>query len=196
MEEQELINRVVQDIDVESENMLIQQTKWVLERHENLNQGLMTRAVSLVGFAGIELSLVGQMIINLRKTAGSKKWSFDSQLVMFGIEALAVLALITCIGFLFWSVRPRKDVYIPGVGDIISRLEDSKDPSLSERAQSFLRLSLPMDQMMMKGPKGLSYSDYLTQENRHRGQYFVYGFNTLVFSQFALGILVLVAYWR
>lgn len=196
MEEQEWISREVQDIDVDSENMLIQQTRWVLERYENLNQGMMTRAVSLVGFAGIELSLVGQMIINLRKTAGVKKWSLHSQLVMFGIESLAVLALLACIGLLFWSVRPLTNVYLPGVNDIIARLEDSKDASLSKRAQSFLRLSLPMDQMLMKGPKGESYSTFLAEENKHRGQYFVYGFNTLVFAQFALGILVLVAYWR
>jgi hypothetical protein len=186
----------VRKIDMESEKVLIQQARWILERLEAVNQGLMSRAVSLVGFAGIELSLVGQMIINLRKSVATKKWSLNSQLVLFGVESITVLALLLCIAFLFLSLRARKEPFIPGTEDISQRMEDVNSQELTEDQQMFLLRSFPLHQLLGQGHGGLSYGQYLALENRYKGRYFTSGFNTLVIAQAGLGTLVLLAFWR
>ena len=196
MEQKPVISQPIRDIDIDSERLLIQQAQWVFERLEGINQGLMGRAVSLVGFAGIELSLVGQMVINLRKSVSKKNWSLHSQIPLFVLESITVLALLTCIGFLFWSFRPRKKPFVPGIEDMIQRLDDIDKAEVNERQDLFMRRSFPLHQLLMRGVEGPTYSKYLNEENKHRGKFFALGFNTLVGAQFGLGILVLFAYWR
>lgn len=186
----------IRNIDMESERLLIQQAQWVLERLEGANQGLISRAVSLVGFAGIELSLVGQMVINLRKSAGTKKWSLHSQFVLFSAESVTVLSLLACIVFLFVSFMARKEPFIPGTGDMNQRLDDTVKQELTESQRLFMLRSFPLHQLLGEGRGGITYSEYLALDNRHKGRYFSWGFNTLVFAQVGLGTLVLLAYWR
>lgn len=197
MGDQQRIEKTLVNVDAESEIMLISHTHWVLERMENLNQGIMSRSVSLAGFAGIELSLVGQMVINLRKNVGIKKWSLSSQWVLFGFEATTVICLLFCIGFLLWSVRPLDPGYIPGVVAIRNRLEDSEQPEMSVQDRLSLRTSLPLEQLLNReSSKEPQYGKFLVEENKERGKWFRYGFRILIASQIALGTLVLIAYWR
>lgn len=178
---------------MESEKLLIQQAQWVLERLEAVNQGLISRAVSLVGFAGIELSLVGQMVINWRKSSEQKNWSIRSQLVLFSVESITVLALLLCIAFLFFSLMARREPFIPGTHDMSQRMEDAINPEVTENQRLFMLRSFPLHQLLGKGHGGDTYSEYLSADNRHRGKYFTWGFRTLVFAQVGLGILVLFA---
>jgi hypothetical protein len=195
MQDRQKLEKQVVDIDVASEEMLINQMRWVLERIENLNQGIMGRAVSLAGFAIVELSLVGQLIVTLRKSPLTKNWSINSQKVVFFFAAIVVLCLLLCIGFLMSCVRPMKPGYIPGIEDIQVRLEEG-ELAKTPAARMFIRKSLTSEQLLYGNSNGKTYGKELSQENLERGAQFRLGFAMLMISQVALGAFVLFAYWR
>lgn len=185
-----------QAIDLEVERVLIQQAQWATERLEGVNQGLMTRAASLMGFAGLELSLVGQLVVNLRRPDPGIKWSSCHTWLVFGLDAATVISLLTCIGFLFACLRGIKEPKLPGVEAMVDRLDwiDSRD--FDKEKKRVERASFPLQQLLMRGEKTIPYGVFLTQENHDRGKKFIRGFKTLVLSQVILGALVLVSYWR
>lgn len=183
-------------IDLDVEKVLIQQTQWILERQESVNQGIMTRATSLMGFAGLELSLVGQLVVNLRRQESVVKWSSCHTWLVFGLEAATVVSLLLCIGFLFACIRGIRGPRLPGTQALVERMDWIDNQNFDNEIKRFELASFPLQQLLMRGQKEISYGEFLKRENYDRGKKFIFGFNTLVLSQVILGALVLVAFWR
>ena len=111
---------------IEAEKILIQQTQWISERYESINEGLMTRSASLAGFAGLELSLIGQMVITFNRTSKDATWSCSYTSFVFGSLVLTTFSLLTCIFFLLRSLRAKRSAKVPdhlSVSEILNYIE-------------------------------------------------------------------------
>lgn len=182
--------------DMEIEKVLIQQAQWIVERHESANEGLMTRSASLAGFAGIELSLVGTMVVTLNQSHAN--WTCGYTYWVYTLLLLTVLSLSTSIVLLIMVLKGIPGATFPDHSSIIELLDylDKYKDELSRDTVDNLKIKKPLEQILMPHKPGDSYLEFLLIENKSRAKNFGRGFNALIGSQVLLAILVLVIYWR
>ena len=138
--------------DIDAEKILVQQTQWLIERMESVNQGLITRATSLVAFAGIELSLLGQMVVNLRKPPPAPSWTTLHSLLVFIPFAFGIGGLLLSIFLLFKAIGLSGNPNIPSIDSIIVRLNEietkiSNDEILRVDAHIH-KIKFPLEQLL------------------------------------------------
>lgn len=183
-------------MEVEVEKVLIQQTQWIAERYELINEGLMTRASSLAGFAGVELSLVAQMVVSLNRSTPSHHWSHKFTTFVYILVALTVFSLLTSIWLFIRALTAKSSATLPNHGSIVALYAYIEEHKIEMDRAHGLKLRKPMEQLLMRHAPDKSYLAYLTEENRDRGEKYVCGTHALIASQVLLVALVLVIFWR
>ena len=181
---------------IEAEKILIQQTQWISERYESINEGLMTRSASLAGFAGLELSLIGQMVITFNRNSKSATWSCSYTSFVFGSLILTTLSLLISVFCLLTSMKAKRSAKVPdhlSVSEILHYIE--KNQLVGDESNK-LKIEKPMEQLLMRHKPEDAYPAYLKMENSERGNKFIYGLNSLISAQVFLVIFVAFVYWR
>ena len=171
-------------------------TRWVIERYEKLNDGLMNRAGTLAGFAGVELGLISQVVIQFLNGTANKPISHSYKAHLFIIFALAITSvLISIFSFLRCLAATKSNSYPDMVslvqfGDFIEKSHSDQNNEL-DKYQTWI-----FDHLQNKGDQQNSIGQSFLAENGTRGKWFQRGVVALVVTQNAIATLVIYLFWR
>lgn len=180
--------------DIEIEKILIQQAQWIVERYESTNEGLMTRSASLAGFAGIELSLVGQMVVTLSYSTSIVHWNHRFTDLIFALIFLTVASLsISIISFLL-ALSATRTAKFPDHDSLIEILDYLDVNETDKHEADKLKYRKPIEQILMRHMPNESYPNYLKAENKTRGFKFILGLWSLVTAQLILVALIILIF--
>ena len=185
-----------ESLSTDSIYSLIEQARWVVERYERTNEGLVTRLASLAGFAGVELSLIGTMVAMISTSTISTR-SPSVTAIIFALIAFTSVTLLVSILLFLGALRAQRSNSEMDTESINGMLryfrKRPKDFNRKDSDESVANWIL--DQILLPGAPHLSYAEELKNENKRRGNPYLLGGYFLLVAQIGLVVTVLFTYW-
>ena len=168
--------------DVESVKILTEHARWIAERLERINEGLIQRASYLLSFLVIEIGAVVSFVAIFKGT-------LSVSLIFLLIE---FFILVACS--IFYLI---KTLIIHGEFPIPTNQELEKAYKGGKKKMSNKAIrQIPLEQLLLLKNKKESYYRILLKENEIRGPSFKKGVYWLGSSQLGLVVFLLVLYYR
>jgi len=162
---------------------VIEQARWILERLERINEGLLARASALIGFNAIELGIISQVLV---RNSGVG-WSVDALVIGTALLLIcALISLLKCISLQGDHVLPNWDSlfadgsYANGHLVVIKGLEFPEVPVTATNSTATGSES--------PSPK---FYDVLMDENNSRAKHYKRGLWATVMAQVYLTLLII-----
>jgi hypothetical protein len=140
---------------------LIEQARWIVERYELVNDVLITRGNTLLGFTIVE---IGLLFAYSNSNTLQKYWLTGT--------FLALISAVICFLVSNWA----KDMIYPDFETLINASEGNSEMATSTILKQILRPDCPERSLRVQ----------LKNENRFRGKYQKIGLIFLAFGQFLL----------
>ncbi len=169
--------------------------RWVIERYEALNDGIMTRAGTLAGFGGVELGLISQVVIQALTSTASKTVSHSFKIHLFVIFGISVVSILFSIFAFLKSLSVSSNYHYPDMTSLrlyANYLDTSSEEELVEIEQ---KESWIFDHLQNRDQPIKSIGESSLTENADRGKWFKKGVIGLVVTQAVIAILMFFLFW-
>ena len=155
---------------IAAQTFLANHTYWMVERFERINEQLMARAATFLGFIGVELALLGQLGVN--------EYNHHAK-VGFALAISACAALLLCVFFLI-QVLHSVEFDVP----------DEKILYTVMDAGIGKKITKPLKDLMDYPTGRNSWFAWLEAENSHRESNFRYALKATFLAQILVAVFI------